>query len=58
MLYLFRWRCESQPVVLNLAVEAPNDRQAGALAAAAVHDFVKGRDRELRWTPLTPEVRI
>ena len=57
MLLEFRWRCLDQPVVLVLVVEAASDRAAGELAAAALHDFVRGRARELRWQPLTPVVR-
>lgn len=52
--YVFRWRCWDQPVTLVVTVDAPSDKQAGALAAAALHDFTKGRRRELRWIPETP----
>jgi hypothetical protein len=57
MLYVFRWRCLDQPVALTVSVDAPTDKQAGDLAAAALHDFAKGRLRELRWEPQVPLTR-
>jgi hypothetical protein len=56
MLYVFRWRCLDQPVVLTIAVHAAHDKEAGDLAAAAVADFTKGHRRELRWEPQAPAI--
>lgn len=54
MTYVFRWRCLRPALQLQVTITAPNDLVAGELAAAALHDFVKGRRRELAWEPLPP----
>lgn len=54
MIYVFRWQCAVPAATLIVRVEARNDRHAGELAAALLHDFVQGRARRARWDPLTP----
>ena len=54
MVYLFRWKCSNPAAELTIAVEAENDRHAGELAAAMLHDFPRGRGRFYDWTPAVP----
>jgi len=54
MTYVFRWRCREQAVEIQVTVTATTDKAAGELAAACLHDFARGRARQLHWEPLMP----
>lgn len=49
--YLFTWSAVQSNVRISIELHAPDEREAGVLAAYALKDLSKGHGRVWEWRP-------